>query len=74
MTSKGLTDVSSMSHSTEMARMDHGNDTGMYLGAEAARQRILQVDTGDRADTLRVHMDAHSTENDVMMPTGSPEK
>lgn len=44
MTSKGLTDVSSMSHSTEMARMDHGNDTGMYLGAEAAKQRILQVE------------------------------
>jgi len=77
-------DVSSASNSAEIARIDHGNGVGVYLGAEAARQCILEAEhlgnhadelngTGDHADTFRVHTDVYSTENNVIMPTDTPE-
>lgn len=72
---KGSMVVSSVLNSTEIARMDHGNDTGTYLGTEAARQHILKSEhlsnradgsngTGDRADTSEEMAAARSTQRE----------
>lgn len=66
---KGSTEVSSVSNSAETARVDHGNGTGTYLDAEAARQHVLEAEhLSNHADEW-VDTDMHRAVNDVIMPT-----